>query len=82
MKKPEILLDLSDLNKEDIKLGRVVKRDLTETHDTYAKMIEGPGPAPKFEPKFDPTPKAEPKFEPKVDKVEPKKEPEKVEPSK
>lgn len=67
MSSSEILLELKS-KKNHKKLGRVVKKDFEETPNIYAKIVEGPAPAPKFEPKFDPAPApVSPKFEPKKD---------------
>ena len=76
MKPTEILLDLNEL-----KLGRIIKKDFEEVIvDISAKFLES-GPAPKIdkgrETKGAETlpvaPKAEPKFEPAVPKAEPTK---------
>ena len=71
MKPTEILLDLNDL-----KLGRIVKKDFEEAVvDISAKAIESPAPRKGAEtlpvaPKFveSPVGPVAPKFEPKMDK--------------
>ena len=65
MKTPEVVFELKSKTKKST-LGRIVKKEFETTESVYAKLIEGPapapiGPAPKFIEKF------EPKFEPKFD---------------
>ncbi|GEM_PF-6000624 len=93
MKTEKVLLNLI---KNNIKLGRIVKKEFDEMPQVHSKSIEaGPSPVtpkgieklePKIDPKLEPAPKGIEKLEPKLEpKFEPKLEPKaesKIEPSK